>query len=73
MFHIETSTRIRRASCLRLSILVMSGLILTMANRAPAQDSGGVDKIEAISKRLEALEKQIEGLKRENAELKKKF
>jgi hypothetical protein len=73
MFHIETSPRIRRASSLTLSILIMSGLILTMENRALAQDSNDVDKIDAISKRLEALEKQIEGLKRENAELKKKF
>jgi hypothetical protein len=47
--------------------------MLTMANRAPAQDSNGVDKIEAISKRLEELEKQIQALKLENAELKKKF
>lgn len=44
-----------------------------MPNRAPAQDSNGVDKIEAIAKRLEELEKQIEGLKHENAELKRKF
>ena len=73
MFHIEPSTRIRIASSLTLSILILSGLILTMANRALAQGSKGVDKIEAISKRLEELEKQIEGLKRENAELKKKF
>ena len=73
MFHMETSTRIQRASSLTLSILVMSGLILTMANRAPAQDSNGVDKIEAISKRLEELEKQMQALKLENAELKKKF
>ena len=73
MFHIETSTRIRKASSLMLSILIVSGLILTMTTRAPAQDSNGVDKIEAISKRLEELEKQIQALKLENAELKKKF
>lgn len=72
MFQVETSTRIRRASSLTLSILIVSALILVMTNRAPAQDSNGVDRIEAISKRLEALEKQVEGLKRENAELKKK-
>jgi len=73
MFHIETSTRTRRASSLALSMLIVCGLILTMPNRAPAQDSTGGDKLEAIAKRLEELEKQIEGLKRENAELKKKF
>lgn len=73
MFHIETSTLVRRASSFTLSMLIGCGLILTMPNRAPAQDSNGVDKLEAIAKRLEELEKQIEGLKRENAELKKKF
>jgi Alginate export len=74
MRNIETTTRIRTAPPLLFSILlVMFTLVFILPNRALAQESNGIDKVEAISKRLEELEKQMESLKRENAELKKKF
>src|SRR5215216_1329306 len=74
MYPIKPFTRIRAALLFTPSILfIMLGLIFVLPNATLAQESNGVDKIEAISKRLEELQRQIETLKRENDELKKKF